>query len=231
MRAYKGLHKDSDGTLFCKDKIYEPGKTYKYDGEIELCESGFHACKELWQAWVFYPNNGNNVFYEVECGGDIIESEEGDGKFVCSEITLIKEVDVSDVARFDYMGFCHEGFAWVMFNRKWNFIDIEGRILSGQWFDFVYNFHEGFARVEINDKGCNFIGTDGKFLSEQWFDFVENFSEGFAVVKLNRKWNFIGKNGKFLSEQWFNNAHSFNEGIAAVKLNGRWIKIDKNGNL
>ena len=99
MRGYKGFNRNADGTLSCRDFTYKVGKTYKYDGKIELCKSGFHACHELHQTWKFYPNNGNNVFCEVECGGDIIESEEGDGKVVCSEITILREVDMSGVER------------------------------------------------------------------------------------------------------------------------------------
>ena len=207
MIAYKGLHKDSDGTLFCKDKIYEPGKTYKFDGEIELCKRGFHACHELWQAWPFYPNNGENVFYEVECGGEIIESNKGDGKFVCSEITLIKEVDMSNLTRFDDACVFSEGFAVVELNGKGcNFIGTDGKFLSEQWFDGTYDFNEGFAKVNLNGK-WNIINTDGKIQSEQWFDYIWNFSEGFAMVELNGKgYNYIGTNGKLLSNKWFDYA-------------------------
>ena len=42
------------------------------------------------------------------------------------------------------------------------------------------DFHEGFARVELNDK-WNFIDTDGKLLSEQWFDDAYK-SGGYAEV-------------------------------------------------
>ena len=197
MRAFKGFNKNEDGTLMCMDMVYEPGKTYKYDGGIAICKRGFHACHELWQVWLFYPNDGNNVFYEVECGGKIIESEEGDGKFVCSEITLLKEIDMSNIAMFDDAWPFNEGFAAVKLNRKWNFINTEGKLLSERWFDGANFFYEGFAVVKLNNK-WNFIGTNGKLLSEQWFDDAYSFSEGFAVVKLNGEWMNIYKNGNLL---------------------------------
>ena len=111
MKAYKGFRRNEDGTLSCRDFVYEPGKTYKHEGEIKLCKSGFHACHELWQTWLFYPNNGKNVFYEVECGGDIIEVDNSFGKLVCSEIKLVKEIDVTNVARFCVASYFYEGFA------------------------------------------------------------------------------------------------------------------------
>ena len=72
MKAYKGFNRNENSKLSCQGFVYEPGKTYKHEGKIELCESGFHACHELWQVWPFYPNNGQTTYYEVECGGKII---------------------------------------------------------------------------------------------------------------------------------------------------------------
>ena len=197
MKAYKGFNRHNDGTLWCKDFQYEPGKRYTHEGEIKLCESGFHACHELHQVWCFYPNNGYNVFYEVECGGEIFESEDDDGKFVCSEIRLVKEIDMTDVAKFDEAYSFYEGFAQVKLNGKWNHIDTEGKLLSEQWYDEAYSFHGGFALVRLDGK-YNFIGIEGKLLSEQWYDDAYPFHEGFAHVKLDGKLHKIDTDGKIV---------------------------------
>ena len=197
MIAYKGFKRHDDGTLWCQDLQYEVGKTHKHEGKIELCVTGFHACHELHQAWQFYPNDGFNVFYEVECGGEIIESEENDGKFVCSEITLIKEVDMSDVEKFDEADHFSDGFSVVMLNDKYNFIDTEGKLLSERWFDGAYCFSEGFALIYLNGK-YNFIDTEGNLLSEHWYDYASSFCEGFASVYFNGKWHKIDKEGKII---------------------------------
>ena len=189
----------------CRGMEYEPGKTYKYKGEIELCNEGFHACHELYQVWFFYPNNGNNVFYEVEYGGDVIESKDNDGKFVCSEIRLVSEIDMSDVTKFDIASRFQKGFASVKLDEKWNFINTGGKLLSEQWFDYACNFSEDFAVyckfavVEIDGK-YNFINKEGKLLSKQWFDDAWNFSNGFAVVKLNGEVKKINTKGEFVEE-------------------------------
>jgi len=230
MIAYKGFNKRDDGTLWCNDFQYEPGKVYKHKGEIRICEKGFHACHELHQVWQFYPNNGDNVFYEVECGGEIIESEDGDGKFVCSEIRLVMEIDMSDMAKFEYAWDFHEGFSLVELDNKWNFIDTEGKLLSNQWFEYAWDFHEGFARVKLNGK-YNFIDTECKLLSEQWYNYACSLSEGFALVVLDGKWNFIDTSGNLLSEQWYDDVYSFYEGFARVYLNGKFNFIDTKGNL
>ena len=230
MIAYKGFNRHDDGTLWCQDFQYEVGKTYKHKGEIIVCESGFHACHELHQVWQFYPNNGTNVFYEVECGGEIIESEDNDCKFVCSEIRLVKEIDMTDVAKFDFADNFYKGFARVKLNGKWNFINTEGKLLSEQWYDTVYYFSEGFAKVILNDE-YNYIDNKGKMLSEQWYDGACSFSGGFAAVKLNGKYNFIDTEGNLLSEQWYDSIFDFYEGFAAVKLDSNWYGIDTEGKI
>ena len=197
MIAYKGFNRHDDGTLWCQDFQYEVGKTYKHKGEIILCESGFHACHELHQVWQFYPNNGTNVFYEVECGGEIIESEDNDCKFVCSEIRLVKEIDMTDVAKFDFADNFYKGFARVKLNGKWNFINTEGKLLSEQWYDGACSFSGGFAAVKLNGK-YNFIDTEGNLLSEQWYDSIFDFYEGFAAVKLDSNWYGIDTEGKIV---------------------------------
>lgn len=228
MKAYKGFNKNEDGTLSCRGFVYEPRETYKHEGEIELCKSGFHACHELWQTWLFYPNNGKTVYYEVECGGEIIESDDDDGKFVCSEITLVKEIDMTHVQVFDEIWEFSEGFAKVLLDGKCNFINTEGKLLSEWWFDGACGFSERLATVECDGK-YNFINTEGKLLSERWFDYVISFCGGFAWVNLGGKYNFINKEGKLLSEKWYDDVWNFSRGLARVGLDGKWNFINAEG--
>ena len=39
--AFKGLDKD----FACKGFQFAVGKTYKHDGKVEICQSGFHSCE------------------------------------------------------------------------------------------------------------------------------------------------------------------------------------------
>ena len=56
-----------------------------------------------------------------------------------------------------------------MLNGKCNLIDVNGKLLSKQWFDEIYGFKNGIAKVKLNKK-WNFIDVNGNLLSEQWFD-------------------------------------------------------------
>ena len=132
--------------------------------------------------------------------------------------------------KFDWVSDFKDGFATVMLNDEYNFINGKGQLLSQQWFDGVWNFREGFDKVKLNGK-YNFINTEGQLLSNQWFDDARNFKEGFASVYLSDKYNFIDTEGKLLSQQWFDMAWDFNDGFARVGLNGMWYNLDTEGNL
>ena len=228
MKAYKGFNRNDNGTLSCRDFTYKVGETYKYDGEIELCKGGFHVCHELHQTWPFYPNNGGNAFCEVECGGEIIESENGDGKLVCSEITILREVDMSGVAVFNNAWGFYEGYAWVKKGDKYNHIGTDGKLLSEEWWDDAWNFHNGYAVVWKGGK-YNHIDTDVKLLSTEWWDEAWSFREGYAVVKKDGEYNHISTDGKLLSTEWWDDAGCFHNGYACVWKEGKNYVIDTNG--
>ena len=71
--AFKGFTPQADGTLKCRDKIYEVGKTYEEPKAIP-CEAGMHACLAPLDVFTYYPPMGS-VYHEVEVGDDA----KGDG--------------------------------------------------------------------------------------------------------------------------------------------------------
>ena len=122
----------------------------------------------------------------------------------------------------------HDGFARVMLNSKYNFINKNGEIAFNQWFDWVDNFYHGFTQVRLKDK-WNCINTNGEPLCDQWFDWVSGFYHGFAKVELNNKWNYINTEGKLISDQWFDKVGRFDNGFAEVNLNGKWYSLRQDG--
>ena len=50
VKGFKGFNED----LTCRGFQYEIGKTYKHNGEVELCRSGFHFCRKLKDVHQFY---------------------------------------------------------------------------------------------------------------------------------------------------------------------------------
>ena len=88
-----------------------------------------------------------------------------------------------------------EGIACIVTNRKYNFINTKGEIISNTWFDNAEDFEGEFAKVYIQENGWNFINTKGELLSKTWFDYANDFRKGFGCVKKGEKWYFIDKKG------------------------------------
>ena len=85
MIAYKGFN----GDMTCRDFQYEVGKGYIYEGDIELCESGFHACRNPFDVLNYYDNMLNGKYCIVEQSGTI---KEGRDKQVSSKISIKEEI-------------------------------------------------------------------------------------------------------------------------------------------
>ena len=84
VKGFKGFDED----LTCRGFQYEIGKTYKHNGEVELCRSGFHFCRKLKDVHHFY-NLKTSRICEIEADGKI----DDDGvKSVCSRMRIVREV-------------------------------------------------------------------------------------------------------------------------------------------
>ena len=94
MRAYKVF--DNDWT--CKGFKFEIGKEYTYDGEVKICQSGFHACEKLQDCFKYYPCVPWMKIAEVEMLGEIKEHTE-DSKIVTNKIKIIKEIPFGDIEK------------------------------------------------------------------------------------------------------------------------------------
>ena len=89
--AYKALNKD----MTCRGFQYKEGETYKHDGRVALCESGFHSCENPIDIFKYY-NPGVSVFHVVEVSGEIARHEE-DSKVASSEIKIGVAINLHDL--------------------------------------------------------------------------------------------------------------------------------------
>lgn len=95
-------------------------------------------------------------------------------------------------------------------------------------YDFIGNFINGFAIVELNMK-YGFINTDGVEICEIKYDMVWDFNIHFAKVKLNRQWGFIDINGEEICPIKYDNVFNFDNNFAQVELNEKCGIINTNG--
>ena len=89
VKGFKGFNED----LICREFRYEIGKTYKHNGEVELCRSGFHFCRKLKDVHNFY-NLKTSRICEIEAEGKI----DDDGvKSVCSRMRIVREISREEI--------------------------------------------------------------------------------------------------------------------------------------
>ena len=236
--AYKGMNSD----MTCSGFQYELGKSYKTD-KAKLCEWGFHACLNPRDVLDYYLEEESSRYFKVKLFGEITQCDEFDTQVAATEITILEEINIDEIIEtaewwknnnvLDLL-YYQENFAKVQrANGNWNLINKKGKLLSEQWFNYVYDFSEGFAIVRNEDYGYNFIDKKGNILSDKWFEWLDYFKGEFAKVqRADGLQNFIDKDGKLLSKEWFNYVGYFCEGFADVRItNGEWRKIDKTGKL
>lgn len=100
MKGYKVFN--SDWT--CRGFQYKVGETYKYEGKISICETGFHFCKKLIDCFNYYTFDPENKVAIIEATGEVIESNYSNSKCVTNEIKIIRELnwhEVLDMVNFN----------------------------------------------------------------------------------------------------------------------------------
>jgi len=95
MNGFKGFKKglvcDPTGN---KPFQYEYGKSYEIDGEISVCENGFHFCELPHQVFNYYAP-GTSEFAKVVGSGQLDTSKSD--KVACSKIEILSPISVSEM--------------------------------------------------------------------------------------------------------------------------------------
>ena len=95
----------------CRDYQYEVGKTFKHNGNIELCGSGFHFCQKASDCFNYYEFDSSNKVAEVLATG-LVESS--DDKSVTDELIIVREIPWNELLTIvnegkDCTGLCNTG--------------------------------------------------------------------------------------------------------------------------
>lgn len=101
--AYKGTDKD----MKCRDMQYEMGTVYEFDGDVKVCEKGYHCCKKLDKVCFYYDIGNGNRFFKVRAlvrkedaergysGGDSLFADPD--KYVAKKIEFIEEIEDAEL--------------------------------------------------------------------------------------------------------------------------------------
>ena len=98
-KGYKAFDKtgiDKQGN--CRGYLFEEGKEYTIDGELKLCNNGFHFCKDLVLTFEYYGGDLNKYcFAEVEAIGDIQYEEPVKHKACTSKLKIVRFIPNSEI--------------------------------------------------------------------------------------------------------------------------------------
>ena len=85
IKGYKVFNPD----WTCRGFQYEVGKTFIHNGNIEMCESGFHFCRKASDCFDYYNFDSRNKVAEVEAIG-LVETQ--NNKSVTDKIKIVREI-------------------------------------------------------------------------------------------------------------------------------------------
>ena len=85
MTGYKVFNPD----WTCRGFKYEVGKEYEHNGDISLCEAGFHFCRKVADCFEYYNFDPQNKVAEVEALGRVQSDEK---KSVTDKIKIVREI-------------------------------------------------------------------------------------------------------------------------------------------
>ena len=98
--GYKGFDKDWK----CRDFQYEVGKEYEYDGDIKLCDKGFHFCENPHNVLKYYSAGEGHKFAVVEAS-EVSEEREKDSKRVAKRLKIKAEISVFEICKIAVSAF------------------------------------------------------------------------------------------------------------------------------
>lgn len=118
-------------------------------------------------------------------------------------------------------------------NRKFGYMDLEGKMVINPQFDSATPFVGDKACVKANDS-WGVIDKSGKYVINPQFESIEIASDDMYAVRVKGgdKWGFCDKNGKLIINPQFESVGSFGQyDLAPAEINGSWGFIDKSGKI
>ena len=98
--GYKGFNENWK----CRDMQYEVGKEYEYAGDVKLCKSGYHFCRNPHDVFDYYSAGNGNKFAIVEAS-EVSEERENDSKRVAKRLKIKAEISVFEICKIAVSAF------------------------------------------------------------------------------------------------------------------------------
>ena len=103
MKGYKAFLSDMT-TRHGDDTVYEVGKTYTVEGEIKICENGYHFCKKCVDVYDYYSKPCR--ICEVSVTGAV---QTQGNKSVGRRLKILRELTADEISSLCNSGDCNSG--------------------------------------------------------------------------------------------------------------------------
>lgn len=184
MIAYKGLTNDLKTYTGFQ---YDVGVTYTMPSEdVRLCESGFHACSDPMDCFLYY-NLPTDVYYKVECNP--IDSD--NNKSACDSLRLIEPISFDEIIRTSYSLFpdrWSEKYRKITTPSVQNYVDYNGNLA----YDSDIENWPYVANKPVNDifvfedRHCNThlwdIENKEEILLEKDVRYIERYDDRYVIL-------------------------------------------------
>lgn len=122
------------------------------------------------------------------------------------------------------------GFARVLSQGKFSFIDQQGKLIAPVQFEDARNFSNKLAAVKKDGK-WGFINEEGKTIVPFEYEIVYDFKENVTGVYANNKWLLINKNNIIVKQPAITVFYGFVNGKAKITSNNRIGYMDVLGEI
>ncbi|MBF0926065.1 MAG: hypothetical protein HXK42_02085 [Atopobium sp.] len=104
MKGYKAFLSDMT-TKHGDNTVYEVGKTYTVEGEIKICENGYHFCKKCVDVYDYYDKPCR--ICEVSVTGAV---QTQGNKSVGRRLKILRELTADEISSLCNSGNCNSGY-------------------------------------------------------------------------------------------------------------------------
>jgi hypothetical protein len=95
VKSYKGF-KVFNSNWTCRGFQFEVGKEYEIEGDLRICQNGFHFCTKAIDCFNYYDFDSNNKVAEIKALGDVVKDNE-DAKCATNKILIVRELNWHEV--------------------------------------------------------------------------------------------------------------------------------------
>ncbi|HBF6090106.1 TPA: pentapeptide repeat-containing protein, partial [Clostridioides difficile] len=205
----------------CRNFKYEVGKTYEHDGDIEVCEAGFHFCQKVIDCFNYYYFDNKNKVAKIEAIGLI--KTDGD-KSVTNKITIVKEIEWEELLNIVNIGNNNIGYGNTGDYNTGSYNTGDYNIGSYNTGDYnIENCNTGYRNEGCCNEGCWNTGNYniGNCNSGDWN--IGDYNSGVFCTDVP-KIRMFNKETDLTYEDWINS-----EARNILKRNSyltKWIHID-----